>query len=199
MKKWIRIFLVCLILVGGTAVFTHLVLKQFNKALDNLSASSFAFTTAQPVHLSEKHKEQILVSTSTPETILTSATSTDLNFSFVFPKRNSEVYVGCTYQISFQSSTTTRSLETTLINADTTKTVEPTISGLVMEHEIGSNSQSVNWKVGVLSLGEYYLKASNINGVDLENYSGVFTISKMPKGISVEKKEKICRESNGSF
>ena len=200
MKKWIRIFLVCFVLVGGTAVFAHQLLNQFNKALDSLSASSFADVKMRPIPFSERvNKEQILASTSTPETISTSATSTDLKFSFVFPKKDSEVYIGCTYELSFESSTTTRLLETALIGVGTKEAVEPIKSGLAVESKIEPSTQSLDWKVGAVSLGEYYIQVSNINGVDLEQHSKVFTISKMPKGIGVNEKEKICKGSGGSL
>jgi len=206
MKNWIRIFLVCFVLVGGTAFFVYQSLNLFDDALDDLSASSFVIAKMPPILFSdETNKEQIptstpetiststpetiststpetiststpeTISTSTPETISTSATSTDLKLSFIFPKKNNKVYIG------------------------TTETVEPSASGLARENKIEPNSQSLDWKVGVVWPGKYYIKVSNINGADLENYSKVFTISKMTKGISVDEKEKICKESDGSF
>lgn len=216
MRNWIRIFLVCFVLIGGTAFFVYQYLNQFNSTLDAISASSFATAKDTPVLLSDKtNKEQI--PTSTTETISTStttsstssfssssttpitlATSTDLNLSFIFPKKNNKVYIGCTYQLfSFQSSTAVRLLETTLIDAGNDKTVEPIISGLAKENKIEPNSLSLDWKVGSIWPGEYYIKASNINDVDLE--SKVFAIRKMPKGISTDEREKICKESGGSF
>ena len=206
--------MVCFVLVGGTAFFVYQSLNLFDDALDDLSASSFVIAKMPPILFSdETNKEQIptstpetiststpeTISTSTPETISTSATSTDLKLSFIFPKKNNKVYIGCTYQLSFQSSTTIHLLETALIDAGTTETVEPSASGLARENKIEPNSQSLDWKVGVVWPGKYYIKVSNINGADLENYSKVFTISKMTKGISVDEKEKICKESDGSF
>ena len=223
MKNWIRIFLISFVLVGGAAFFVYHSLNQFNNTLDNLSASSFAIANIPPVLFSDKtNKEQI--PTSSPETISTTATSTDvsistsatstfvtstdisttatstdLKLSFVFPKKNSKVYIGCAYQLSFQSSTPIHLLEIALIDDGTNETVEPIASGLARENKIEPNSQSLDWKVGVVWPGKYYIKVSNINGVDLKKYSKVFTISKMRKGISVNEREKICKESNSSF
>ena len=216
MKNWIRIFLVCFALVGGTAFFVYQSLNQFNNALDNLSASSassFATAKIPPIPFSDKtSKEQIPTSTpeiisssatsTTPETIpvsTTSTESTDLETSFIFPKKDSEVYIGCTYQLSFQSSTTISSLEIALLDNGTNETIEPSASGIARENKIEPNSQSLDWKVGVVWPGKYYIKVSNINGADLKSYSKVFTIRKMSKGISADKREKICKESNGSF
>ncbi len=203
MKNWIRIFLVCFVLVGGTAFFAYQLNKQFNKtfddlitALNNLSAASFSMAIRPSIPLSDKtNKEQIATPTPTPETISTLATSVDLKLSFIFPKKNSKVYIGCTYKISWLASTTIKSLKTTLTDANTNEIVEPIASGLAMENKIEPNSQSLNWKVGVVLPGEYYIKVLNINGVEFENYSNVFTISKIPKGISVAEREKICKES----
>ena len=196
--------MVCFALVGGTAFFVYQSLNQFNNALDNLSASSassFATAKIPPIPFSDKtSKEQI--PTSTPEIISSSATSTksiDLKPSFIFPKKDSEVYIGCTYQFSFQSSTTISSLEIALLDNGTNETIEPSASGIARENKIEPNSQSLDWKVGVVWPGKYYLKVSNINGVELENYSKTFTIRKMPKDISVNEKEKICLASDSSF
>ncbi|MEK7681030.1 MAG: hypothetical protein AAB348_03225 [Patescibacteria group bacterium] len=55
----------------------------------------------------------------------------------------------------------------------------------------------MDWKVGEIWPGEYYIKASNINGFVLR--SGIFMIKKMPKDISIDEKQKICKESKGLF
>ena len=227
MKDWIRIFLVSFVLIGSTAFFVYQYLNQFNNVLDSLSASSFAMAKILPVPFFDKtNKEQIptttatsshppatttpVAATSTPETfpvttsitttttpvlVSTSLTSTDLKISFVFPKI-SNVYIGCAYQLSFRSSTVARSLETVLVDAGSRDTVESVASGLAKEYKIESNSQSLDWKVGEVWPGEYYIKVSNINGIIR---SKVFTIRKMPKGISVDERERICKESDGSF
>jgi hypothetical protein len=72
-------------------------------------------------------------------------------------------------------------LKTALLDAGTREAIEPIASGLARENKIEPNSQNLDWKVGEVWPGKYYIKVSNINGVDLE--SKVFTIRKMPKGI----------------
>ncbi len=202
MKNWMRIVLVCCVLVGGTAFFAYQSLNQFNIALDDISAYSFAIAKISPIPFSDKiKKEQIPISdkinkeqtpTTTPEIIGTSATSTDLELSFIFPQKNNEIYIGCTYQLSFQSSATISSLETALIDAGSRKTIEPIESGLASENKIKPNSQSLDWKVGWVWPGEYYIK-SNINDVVVR--SKVFTIKNIPKDINAEERKKICKES----
>lgn len=195
MKKWIRIFLVCLFLLGGTVFFSYWLLNQFNSALDSLSASNLVIARITPTPSSVKTNTK---QTPTPisETILSPAASTE-PISFIFPKKDDEVYIGCTYQISFQSSTTINPFEIDLIDAGSRETIDPNSSGLERENEIEPSSQSLNWEVGVVWPGEYYIKASNINGSDLR--SGVFTISMMPKDISIGERKKNCKESGGSF
>jgi len=198
MMAWKRIVLVIFVLIGGVIFFRYWSINQFNQAFDDLSASSYVAIVNTPSFFSDKTKKE-QTPTTTPEIISTPATSTDLKLSFIFPKKNNEVYVGCAYQLSFQSSTTIRLLEIALINADTIETAEPIVSGLERKNKIEPNSQSLDWKVGAVEPGKYYIKVSNINDFDLENYSEVFTISRMPKGISAGEKEKICKESDGSF
>lgn len=207
MKNWIRIFLVCFILVGGTAFFAYQLLNQFNNAFDDISASSLAAASTPPILFSDKKNKEQPPTTipettqiSTPEIISTSSISTGLEPPFIFPKENNEVYIGCRYELfSFQPSTAVRSLRAVLVDAGAIEIVEPIASGLVRENKIEPNSQSLDWKVGEVLPGEYYIKASSINGVDLENRSKVFRISRMPKDISADEREKICKDSGGSL
>ncbi|MBU1348872.1 hypothetical protein KJ781_02290 [Patescibacteria group bacterium] len=207
MKHSIRVFLICLVLVGGTAIFAYELLNKFNVVFDDLSASGYAMAL-QPIPTVDKADTE-QVPTSTSETIPATATSTDLvistdiatstdlTFSFIFPKQDSALYFGCTYKLSFESSTTVHSLATAVIDAGTLDTVEQVASGLAMEHEIEPNTQSVDWKVGVAWPGEYSISASNINGTGSgKSYSAIFTIKMMPKGISAIERLKICEESN---
>lgn len=215
MKDWIRTFLVCVVLIGGTAVIAYLSLNQFNRTLDDLAASSLAIAAPIPT-VDKPDAEQIPTSTTdsiptsatstdpatstATSTPAVSATSTDLTLSFTLPKKDQEVYFGCTYQLSFQSSTTVRSLVTNLIDAATGDAIEPSASGLAGEHKVEPNAQRVDWKVGVPWPGEYFVWVSGINGIDSEIFSSdVFSVQMMPKGIRTAEKEKICKESNGSL
>lgn len=212
MKNWRRIFLICFVLVGSTAFFVFYSLRQLNKAFDDITASSFAAAERPPILFSDKtnkdkDKEQVPISApetvstpaTPPETVSTPAAPTDLKLSFIFPKENDEVYIGCTYRLLFQSSAAIRLLEAELFDAGAIKAIEPDASGLARENKIAPGSQSLDWKVGMVWPGEYYLEVTNINGVDAKIYSGDFTIIKMPKDISVGEKEKICQDSGGSF
>lgn len=211
MKHWKRIFWVFFILVGSTSIFAYYSFNQFNNALDDLSASSLSIANISSTSFSDKRdRGQTLtatlktVSASASEAISTPTTSTDPEPSFVFPKINGKVYTGCTYKLSFQSliqsSTATHSLETALIDAGTKETIDPSESGLARENKIKLDFQSLDWKVGIIWPGKYYIKLLNTIGIDPGKIrSNVFTISGTPKSISIDEKKKICQESDGSF
>lgn len=217
MKNWIRVALISFTLVGGTAFFAHQSLNQFDNALANLSASYIAIANTPPISFSDKTSgEQI--STTTPETASTttqeiastttlkiasasatsSATATDIKLSFVFPKKN-EVYIGCTYKIPLQSSTTIQSLEAALVDSNTGETIGPIASGLAKVNKIKPDSQSLHWKVGVVWPGEYHILLSKINGVETGIKSKFFILYKIPEDISASERGKICKESGGSL
>ena len=98
-----------------------------------------------------------------------------------------------------QSSTTIHSLETALVDAGTRETTGPIASGLARENKIEPNSQSLDWKVGVVWPGEYFILISKINGVEIETKSKFFMIHEIPEGISTSERESMCKKSNGSF
>ncbi len=221
MSGWKYISIIVLILLGGTVYFGYWALSQYNLALDTYGASysqlgaSFAAysknvldrttaTTTDSLEISTTTPQAI--STTTPIIISASATSTPLEtpfltgatevkLSFIFPKKNNEVYIGCTYQIPLQASTTIHLLGAALIDAGTRETIGPIASGLAKENAIEKNSQNLKWKVGVVWPGRYYLKISKINGSDTEIKSKVFEINKMPVDISTDEQKKICKES----
>ena len=208
---WKRITLIMFVLIGSATFFSYWSINQFNHALNDLSDSSLASTGSvyllykQKVGLASTSPEisgELATSTEStdPEIATTTlATSTDPELSFTFPQKNDEVFIGCTYQLSWQSSTTISSLKTALVDAGTGEFMGPITSGLAKENAIEKDLQNLNWKVGVVWPGKYYIKVSNINGIDLETRSKVFTISKIPRDISANEKEKNCKESDGSF
>lgn len=163
-----RITFVVFVLVGGATLFSFWSFNQFNRTLSDLETSLTS--------------NILLVSSS-------------LGLSLNFPKEGDEVYVGCTYPISWQSSTTINSLGTALIDTGTREAIDPKVSGLAKESVIETDSQNLNWKVGVVRSGEYYIKVLKINGADVKIRSRVFTINNIPKGINIIEREKICKKS----
>jgi len=221
MKSWKRITLVIFVLIGGTLSFGYWSMNQFDIALDNISAPYFANThsvypvrgnASNGVYPPKDGLASVSIETSGKLTTSTGselasasqevseelATSTDPGLFFTFPKKDTKVYIGCTYPISWQSTTMISSLEAALIDAGAREAVEPKTSGLAKENTIEKESQNLNWKVGFsIWPGAYYIKVSKINGVEAEFRSQVFKISQMPKGIDEKEKINICRESSG--
>jgi hypothetical protein len=200
MKSWKRITLVIFVLIGGTMFFGYWSINQFDVAFGDLSASYLASThsvyssfkqNTGSASTSPEISRELAISTSSGQ-----ATSTDLALSFTFPQEGDEAYIGCTYQVSWQSSITINSLETALIDAGTGKSMRPIASGLAKENTIETDSQNLEWKVGVVWPGAYYIMISKINGIETEFRSKSFEISKVPEGIDEEKKIIICRESS---
>ena len=213
--------MVIFVLIGGTISFGYWSINQFNGALDDLSASYFAnIRSAYSVRgdasngvyppkdglasASPEISGELTASTSSelastsPEISATLAPPTAPKLSFTFPQKDTKVYIGCTYLISWQPTTMISSLEAALIDAGARKAIEPKISGLAKENTIEKESQNLNWKVGFsVWPGAYYIKVSKVNGVEAEFRSQVFKISQMPKGIDEEEKINICRESGG--
>lgn len=189
--------------------FSYWSLNQFSKTLSNfetaLTANVVSFSASLekktgPVSISPEIPEVSAIPAPTSEVgAPTESVGVDLELSFTFPKKGAEVYIGCTYPISWQSSTTVNLLETILVDAGTSQSVGPIVSGLATENMIAEDLQNLNWKVGVVWPGAYYIKVSKINDTDIEFKSKVFTITRIPPGTDTDEQEKICKESGGSF
>ena len=198
--------------------FGYWSINQFDIALDNISAPYFAniHSAYHPSFKQNQNTELASASLETSGELTTSTTGSELasasletsvapaiftadsKLSFTFPQKGGKVYIGCTYPISWQPTATVSSLEADLIDTGAREAIEPIASGLAKENTIEKKSQNLNWKVGFVWPGAYYIKISKINGVEAEFRSKVFKISKMPKGISADEREKICKESDSS-
>ncbi len=224
MASWKRITLAISFLLGGVSFFGYTSINQFNLALDDLSASSYQLANTHSAYQAFSRPAKDLASTTldifvdtatstdmastTPDMSVGSATSTKVGLfsvsavpelSFIFPKNTTKVYAGCTYHISWKSSTAVSLLEVTLLDTGTRIAVGPKTSGLVKENVVEENLQNLNWKVGRVWPGEYYISVLKINGTSTKIKSQVFAIKEMPKDTSIKEKEKICKESGGSF
>lgn len=223
MTSWKRIILVIFVVIGSVTAFGYWSISQFNQALDNVSASYLASThslyaafkqstkrasTSQEItgELATSTDATILLSTATTtdstsslqaSATTTPVTSTDVELSFTFPKSGDDVYIDCTYPISWQSSTTIDVMETVLVDAGTGESAGPIASGLAREYIIETDAQGLDWKVGIVWPGDYYIKVLKVNGTDTEMRSKVFTIHKMTEGIHTDEREKICKGSGG--
>lgn len=190
-----RIIVVVFVLVGGTAFFGYWSIDQLDRELDSLGAAYLANTTQVFSYLKQKSE----VASSSPETSGSLETSTSTKLAFTFPQEDTMVYIGCTYPVSWQSSTTVSSLEASLIDAGTREAVGPNTAGLAKENAVEKGSQSLDWKVGVVWPGIYHIEISEINGVSVETRSKAFSISKMPVNIDPDEQKSVCQKSGGSY
>jgi hypothetical protein len=223
MSEWKRIFLICLVLIGSTAVFAYYSLNQFNNALDDLSASFTSSILKTPISSEKKTKENIKINVneteiepasaslevdSTLQPITETAETVDSGSFFIFPKINEKIYSGCTYKISFQDLIQSSKVENldiveiALIDAGSKKSIEPTESGLMLENKIEPKLKSLNWSVGLVWPGKYYIKLLNIKEEDVglgKIRSNIFSITRMPKNLNIDDKKEICQETGGWF
>lgn len=206
MKNGIRIAVIVSVLIGGTAFFSYQSLNNINDALDSVSASYIAIAEMPSIPSGDRARTEETstttpegTSTSTPIILSTVATSTDVELSLTFPKKSSTVYIGCTYRLLLQSSTTIHSLHTALIDAGTREASGPIASGLAKEYKIQPDSQHIDWKVGVVWPGDYFILISNINGIEKETKSKYFAIHKMPEGTNASERGTVCKGSGGSL
>lgn len=165
MTSWKYTITVAFSLVGLTAFFGNWALNQFRIAFDSFDDYN---QQAASGLISYKH-----TNTST------SSTSTIEDFVIISPQKGSVVNIGCNYDITWQSSTTVKSIGIALIDAGTLKPAGPIASGLSATSS-ETPLASLNWKVGNVWPGEYYISISKINGQDTNKKSGTFTINESP-------------------
>lgn len=193
MSNWKRISLIIFVLIGGTVAFGYWSINQFNLAFNSLDTSYLASTHEAYSSL----KREVNLASTSPQVSEISASSTDMEVSFSFPKKGFNIYSGCTYEIPLQSSTTLASLEASLVDRGTKDLIDTTKSGLAKEIKIESDSSNFKWKVGSVWPGEYYIQTSKINGSDIQTKSEIFLINRMPEDIDVPAQKEICNKSNG--
>ncbi len=193
MSNWKRISLIVFVLIGGTVAFGYWSINQFNLAFNSLDTSYLASTHEAYSSL----KREVNLASTSPQVSEISASSTNIELSFSFPKKGSNIYSGCTYEIPLQSSTTLASLEASLVDRGTKDLIDTTKSGLSKDILLESGSQNFKWKVGSVWPGEYYLETSKINGSEIQTRSDIFLINRMPEDIDVPQQKEICKQSNG--
>jgi hypothetical protein len=200
MKNGIRIIAIVALLLGGVTSFGYWAMGQFDQAFDTLDSSLASTQAAYEAFRTQVEKQASATLATTLETASTTpgvaATSTPPSLSFTFPKSNTNVYIGCTYGISWESSVAVSSLEAALIDSGTKMATGSSTSGLAKEHSIKEKVGGLSWKVGPLTPGVYYLKVSKVNSIPVEIRSKVFTISKTPEDLSAEERKGVCEASN---
>jgi hypothetical protein len=202
MKTWKRITLVSFVLVGSSLTFASWALNQFNDALATLG-------TPQVATVIRVRPPTLRLGTTTPATT-TPATATSTlgqgrqsdssgRLSVDPPGKGGKVYVGCTYPISWQAPVKVASLETTLFDARTQTAVPAATSRLIKAHTLSAEKLPLQWKIGGVWPGVYYLSISKINGTSLGERSSTFIIYAMPSALGSAEQKSLCESSGGTL
>lgn len=195
MKTWKRITLVSFVLIGSALSFGYWSFSQIDTIFDDLN-SSYGANTASTSLSERTDKKSILARL---WTVATPTVSTSTEISITFPRGGDGVYMGCTYDISWQSPFAINSLNIALIDAGTKKASESIYSGLAETHTIETGKQYIQWKVGTVWPGEYYIVTSKVNGLDTEIKSETFVVNRTLENIDKERMATICLESGGEL
>lgn len=160
MKNSIYIFLISTLLISSTFVFGFWYKREITtafKPLDNSLSEKITYSNTASVSYS--------ISSTTP-----------INFSFLWPKKNSVIYKGCSYKILWMSSTTPNSISISLVDNGTQKENESSVSNLPKNIDI-SRSKYIIWKIGErIWPGQYFLQTNSIDGKNIREVSYKFEI-----------------------
>lgn len=185
------------ILLTGSAVLFYLWSKQQIKIIEDKNMKYFESTVIS-TPIIEKEEElikyyQISASSSvqillqkdldknewSTSTLKISTTTIDgLDFGFIYPNKNANLYQNCKYKISLNIGEVLKPnyIGVLLFDAGNEKEVDSKQSGLV--HSLTLIQNQFLWSVGNIWPGEYYLLISTIDGQDVNIKSEKFFINK---------------------
>lgn len=195
MNPWKKIFAIAFVLVGGTASFGIWSISQFEKAFSQMEVKS---DTQRATAISIVSSAQEVISSSTiaidqgtstlvSTTTIFNATTSDQvasttvsvfepkDFSLTFPTQGKILYTGCTYDISWASSTRVDTFNLWLVDSDKIEKLRSDKSGLYGASSTPFIGKMI-WKVGDIVPGSYYILISKIDGVDVTYRSEKFII-----------------------
>jgi hypothetical protein len=197
MKKAIYIIIIVVVLIGSALLFRLWALDNFNLALSGLdkeNTSVYISKTVIPdidIVSVEKEITPVLLEEVLPE----NETIKDINLIITSPVKDANLYIGCKYSISISSSSIINSIGMSLYDFGTRKVQGPIASG-ISKDITGKDIKSIEWKVGNIWPGKYFISTSTVNGLDLSKKSSGFNINKIPQDISKDKIEEFCIKSN---
>lgn len=198
-----RIFFIATLLIGATGAFGYHAYQSFNSTLDELLVSSSvaqvarSITTAAPVSYTIEKTDE---NTSVQEipTVESNTVSSDMDMHFLFPVKNSDLYQGCTYTVSYESDTNADTAQVSLVDAGTFKESGPVASGLSVPMHV-VNTSTYSWKVGPVWPGRYYLYTSMVHDTSTDIKSNSFQIRTIPSALNTREKEILCEDSGGRW
>ncbi len=210
-----RIFIVTIVLLGGVSLFGLWSYNQINVAFD--SVTSLRPQIASVVSVVKKIEPEGVIQIATTTVLenvnATSSTSalqststvvgtttedSNLNMSFVYPVVKSELYQGCTYQITWTTKNNIKNVDMALVDGGSQKKITSGTSGLSTLIVL-NNEKTLMWKVGNVWPGKYFFLVSGINDIVVKIKSFAFNVNSMPDKASVSQKKAFCQEAGGDL
>jgi hypothetical protein len=206
MKEAKRIILIIILLVGGAMIFRFWALSQFDKTLDSPKKEANFNGVIKKIFPEEKKVSELeikkeletpsenqIIENNLPLLEETEPIEKELNLSFVFPVKENNVFIGCKYNVVWRSEIPSDKLKFSLVDAGMRKELGPITSGIpktLTEVKV----QSLEWKVGNVWPGRYYILISDINDEYTKKRSGVFNIKKISEGTSPDLVADFCKK-----
>lgn len=187
MSRWkyiSYISIVVVVLLGGALSFGGWALSQFEIAFRDIDISYSQLGASVAANVKLVPDDTVATTTGAVATTtgaVEEVATTTPDIKITSPAKGDDIYIGCSYKISWQPTTTIKALDIALVDSGTQKPAGPIISGLsATSTEVGF--KDLDWKVGNVWPGEYYILISKTNGQEVQKRSGMFTVSNIPNG-----------------
>jgi hypothetical protein len=198
MGYWKRILIVTCCLVGGAGCFYYWSLGQFNQAFSQLDVAYNSSALVVAPEIAPIVTDTATSTASTTMAVSTSPVGIISDIFFTFPVRGKTVYSGCTYDVAWTASSTVNSIDLSLVDAGTQKSLGPVTSGITA-HIADKRITGMQWKVGTVWPGNYYIGISQLNGTEVKMRSPKFIIEAIPDDVDVAQRADYCSQTGGKF
>ena len=201
MKHTLRIIFFSIVLMGGALYFGYWAHNRFNQAFTDIDTA----TTTVVAHSVVAHASIPTLPTpqatpkpdistpAQPETPKPTAVvlpkESTKDFAFTAPTKGMTLYQGCTYTIAWSPEVSTVAMA--LVDAGTREHMGPVTSG-IPKTVTGAAKKSIEWKVGSVWPGQYYILTASINDAAKVVKSGTFDIESIPKTMTPEQAKSLC-------
>lgn len=211
MKNAKRIILVTILLIGGTLIFGYWSLRQFDLVFNNTTETSITKSIFSifskdkknevkdetneefPAPIVQDVEESPLVIETNIITNQEESEERELNLTFFSPVKENNFFIGCKYNIIWRSEVASDQLVFSLVDAGMRKKVSTFKSGMP-ENTTITNAKSLEWKVGDVWPGRYYVLISGASDEYLKKRSEVFEIKQIPQGTSPNLIADFCKK-----
>ncbi len=198
MKNISRITLFIVIFIGGSLAFRYWALDNFNLAFSDFDkvsvASSYIKETSKNEIISGEIVVPVVLNETTKILPVVEKEIKPEDLSFIFPLKGSSLYQGCKYDVILDSSSSINNIDYALVDVGTRTPIGPVSSGLPKNAQM-EIANAIEWKVGNVWPGAYYILTSNINDKDIKKRSDFFNIKKIPSDVNLKDIEDFCKNN----